>query len=507
MRRALVLLVFILAAEAAVAAETPSSALAGRPLAEALSLLQAQGLAIVFSSELVRPDDAGRAGAALPHPARALDEILAPHGLAVRPGPGGRLLVVSAPLSSPPAPAPAPSAAPPERIQFEEKVEVPGHSDEALRHSATEVSPAQVTATAGGLENVFHTLQLLPGVTALQEFGGRLAVRGGGPDENLTVLDGVEVHNPFRLFGLTSAFNPETIERFELSTGAFSARHGDRLSSLLVIDSRDGSAARRLQGAASLGLTDSNVVLEGRLPGKRRGSWLATARRTYYDLFAERFFNANFPDFADLQVRAAWEPRARAEADDPGTAQPGGNGRERRRARPRRRGGFRHPRGHEHQPRLRDLGRDDRRPRAQPQHPVRLRPRRHFRRRGPGPCRDAALERAGGHARRAIGLDFERTVGVRDIALRQEFFGTVSRHWLNTGLELHQIRQPLGREGRRHRSGVALGRAAAVGRLPAPASRPRSTRHWRARGWAAGSKTAWASARDGRSCPACASTT
>lgn len=51
---------------------------------------------------------------------------------------------------------------------------------------------------------------------------------------------GVEIHNPFRLFGLTSAFNPETIRTFDLSTGAFASRYGDRLSSLLVVENRVG---------------------------------------------------------------------------------------------------------------------------------------------------------------------------------------------------------------------------------------------------------------------------
>ena len=96
------------------------------------------------------------------------------------------------------------------------------------------VAPVEVLRTPGALDNVFRTLQTLPGVAATEEFGSRLAVRGGSPDQNLTVMDGVEVHDPYRLFGLTSAFNPETIQRFELATGGFSAKYGDRLSSLLA---------------------------------------------------------------------------------------------------------------------------------------------------------------------------------------------------------------------------------------------------------------------------------
>jgi len=170
------------------------------------------------------------------------------------------------------------------------------------------VVPAQVLRTPGALDNVYRTLQTLPGVSATEEFGSRLAVRGGSPDQNLTVMDGVEIHDPYRLFGLTSAFNPETIQRFDLATGGFSVEYGDRLSSLLIVENRDGQRDRLVSGSASLSISDANVVFEGGLPGTATGSWLVTGRRTYYDLVAERFTNQQFPGFADVQAKAVWEP-------------------------------------------------------------------------------------------------------------------------------------------------------------------------------------------------------
>lgn len=178
----------------------------------------------------------------------------------------------------------------------------------AAAPTAESVAPVEVLRTPGALDNVYRTLQTLPGVAATEEFGSRLAVRGGSPDQNLTVMDGVEIHDPYRLFGLTSAFNPETIQRFELSTGGFSALYGDRLSSLLVVENRDGTRAQGFGGSASLSLTDANLVMEGRLPGKAVGSWLVTGRRTYYDLVASRITGQEFPAFGDLQGKGAWEP-------------------------------------------------------------------------------------------------------------------------------------------------------------------------------------------------------
>ena len=195
--------------------------------------------------------------------------------------------------------------------------EAPFATSVAVTASAPSVAPAtvvvppvQVLRTPGALDNVYRTLQTLPGVTATEEFGSRLAVRGGSPDQNLTMMDGVEIHDPYRLFGLTSAFNPETIQHFELATGGFSAKYGDRLSSLLVVENREGSRTTGLTGSASLSITDANVVFEGKIPGAPAGSWLVTGRRTYYDLVAERITDQQFPAFADLQAKAVWEPAA-----------------------------------------------------------------------------------------------------------------------------------------------------------------------------------------------------
>jgi hypothetical protein len=191
------------------------------------------------------------------------------------------------------------------RSEFTATVDVVAAPPPEAAPSAVVVSPAAVLRTPGALDNVFRSLQTLPGVSAAEEFSSRLAVRGGAPDQNLTIMDSVEVHDPYRLFGLTSAFNPETISRFELATGGFSVKYGDRLSSLLVIESREGTRRRGLNGSAALSVTDANIILEGGMP--KNGSWLISARRTYYDLVASRVANQEFPRFADVQARGAWE--------------------------------------------------------------------------------------------------------------------------------------------------------------------------------------------------------
>ena len=194
--------------------------------------------------------------------------------------------------------------------QFKEDVTVTaGLKPVPVSPSTTDVSPLAVRSIAGAAENIFRTVQTLPGVNATEDFGSRLSVRGGGPDQNLTVMDGVEIHDPYRLFGLTSAFNPETIENFEFVAGGFSPKYGDRLSSILLIENRPGTQAKAFAGSFSLALTDTNAVVEGKLPGSAKGSWIVSARRTYYDLIANRIVGTTLPAFTDVQAKATWEMR------------------------------------------------------------------------------------------------------------------------------------------------------------------------------------------------------
>ena len=189
----------------------------------------------------------------------------------------------------------------PQRIR--ETVEVLASAPELDRPAAVQVESREVIETAGSVDNIFRALGTLPGVAQTSDFGSFLSVRGGSPDQNLTLMDGVEVHNPYRLFGLVSAFHPETVSSFSLSAGGFGAAYGDRLSSLLIVNNRGGR--RDFGVSSSLSITDGNLVAEGPFPG--RGAWVVSARRTYYDVVVGRIYDQDFPSFADVQLRADWE--------------------------------------------------------------------------------------------------------------------------------------------------------------------------------------------------------
>ncbi len=135
-----------------------------------------------------------------------------------------------------------------------------------------------------GEVDVLKTLQLLPGVQSGSEGASGLYVRGGGPDQNLILLDGVPLYNVSHLFGFFSVFNADAINKVELTKGGFPARYGGRLSSVVDITMKEGNAIK-LSGAGSVGLLATKLTLEGPII-KDKTSFIVSARRTYIDVLA-----------------------------------------------------------------------------------------------------------------------------------------------------------------------------------------------------------------------------
>lgn len=135
-----------------------------------------------------------------------------------------------------------------------------------------------------GEVDVLKVLQLLPGVQSGAEGSSGLYVRGGGPDQNLILLDGVPVYNASHLFGFFSVFNADAINHVELIKGGFPARYGGRLSSVIDISMKEGNS-KKIKGEGAIGLVASRLTLEGPIK-KDQTSFIVSARRTYIDLLA-----------------------------------------------------------------------------------------------------------------------------------------------------------------------------------------------------------------------------
>lgn len=140
-----------------------------------------------------------------------------------------------------------------------------------------------------GQVDVLKVLQLMPGVKSSEGSTG-LYVRGGGPDQNLMLLDGVPVYNASHLFGFFSVFNADAINRVELIKGGFPARYGGRLSSVIDINMKDGNM-KEVHGEGSVDIIAAKFTVEGPIK-KDRTSFLVSARRTYIDVLAAPFILA-----------------------------------------------------------------------------------------------------------------------------------------------------------------------------------------------------------------------
>ena len=138
-----------------------------------------------------------------------------------------------------------------------------------------------------GEVDVLKAIQLLPGVQSGGEGTSGFYVRGGGPDQNLILLDGVPVYNASHLFGFFSVFNADAIKNVRLTKGGFPSRFGGRLSSVLEIDMKEGNM-KKFQGEGSVGLISSKLSIEGPIL-KDKTSFIVSARRTYIDILAQPF--------------------------------------------------------------------------------------------------------------------------------------------------------------------------------------------------------------------------
>ncbi len=136
-----------------------------------------------------------------------------------------------------------------------------------------------------GETDLIKVIQLLPGVQSGSEGSSGLYVRGGGPDQNLILLDGVPIYNADHLFGFFSVFNSDAIQNVTLIKGGFPARYGGRLSSVLDIRMKEGNN-KSFHGEGSIGIISSKLMVEGPLI-KDKCSFIVTGRRTYIDILAK----------------------------------------------------------------------------------------------------------------------------------------------------------------------------------------------------------------------------
>ena len=158
-----------------------------------------------------------------------------------------------------------------------------------------------------GEKDILKTIQLLPGIQSGGEGTSGFYVRGGGPDQNLILLDEAVVYNASHLFGFFSVFNSDAINNIDLIKGSMPANYGGRLSSVLDVNMKEGNN-KKFSAQGGIGLISSKLTIEGPIK-KDTSSFIVSARRTYFDILTKPYvdttsFAGSGYYFYDLTTKA-----------------------------------------------------------------------------------------------------------------------------------------------------------------------------------------------------------
>ena len=167
--------------------------------------------------------------------------------------------------------------------------------------SAILVSPKSLGILPGLTEpDVLQSLQLLPGVQSPTETAAGVYIRGGTPDQNLVLWDGIKMYHSGHFFGTISAFNPYVTEEIKLYKSGTKARYGNRISGVIDITS-DHEIPKQFEGGLGSNMTHADAFL--RAPLGQSGAIIASARRSINDVFTtETFKNLANRVFQDTKI-------------------------------------------------------------------------------------------------------------------------------------------------------------------------------------------------------------
>ena len=167
-------------------------------------------------------------------------------------------------------------------------------------HVLSQADLSQVPVIGQG--DLFRSIQIIPGVVSTADVSSKFFVRGGAGDQNLILLDGLKIYNPFHAFGLFSVIDPDIVKSTEVYTGGFPAGFGGRLSSVVNIITEDGNNTK-FEGKAGLNFLSGSLQLEGPLPNNN--SWIVSMRRSLFDDSYNKFLRNPPPiSFYDLFAKA-----------------------------------------------------------------------------------------------------------------------------------------------------------------------------------------------------------
>lgn len=284
----------------------------GLTVEQAIALLEADGLTILYSSDIVKPWMRVRDEPSGDGPRSLLAHMIAPYGLEVQDGPAASVLIVR---GEPRVTARGGIAARPPDAAAE--MNMPDLAELVVTASQYELVRGAgilpVSMSAADLESIpnpgddpLRAVGHLPGV-ARADFTAKSNIRGGEVDEMLVRFDGLRLYNPFHLKDFKSVFSaidPGVTHEMDVYTGGFPSTFGDRMSS--VIDIASLPASETPYREVSLSFFNASALAKGGL-GNGRGDWLVSARRGNLDLFLDVVDpKLGDPTYLDIYTRASY---------------------------------------------------------------------------------------------------------------------------------------------------------------------------------------------------------
>ncbi len=140
--------------------------------------------------------------------------------------------------------------------------------------------------------DVLRSIAILPGIVTTSDVNAQFYVRGGSSDQNLILIDGMRLYNPFHAFGLFSTLNPDLINTAEVYTGAFPSEFGGRLSSVINLTSRDGNASDFV-ARSNINFLSSSINFEG--PISKNVQTILSARKSIFSGTFKNFLRVKVP--------------------------------------------------------------------------------------------------------------------------------------------------------------------------------------------------------------------
>ena len=156
-------------------------------------------------------------------------------------------------------------------------------------------------------DDIFRSIRILPGIVSTSDVNSQFYVRGGAGDQNLILLDGMRIYNPYHAFGIFSIFDADIIKTTEVYTGAFPPEYGDRLSSVVSMTTKDGGL-HAVSGRANINFISAKMQADG--PASQDVSWMISGRKSLFSDTFTKFLNKDLPlsfydGFAKATVQSA----------------------------------------------------------------------------------------------------------------------------------------------------------------------------------------------------------